>query len=99
MILGIDWLSSNGAQIDCKGKKVKIRMPNGKEIVFKGQHQTQKFLNISKAKRLLIKCSEAYLAYIVDTKEGSPTYVTYRLLTNSRRCFPKIFQDYHLTER
>ncbi|KAL8109714.1 hypothetical protein AgCh_025712 [Apium graveolens] len=37
VVLKMDWLSSNGARIDYKGKKVKIRMPNGKEIVIKGQ--------------------------------------------------------------
>ncbi|KAL8155585.1 hypothetical protein AgCh_000827 [Apium graveolens] len=59
VVLKMDWLSSNGAQIDYKGKKVKIRMPNGKEIVIKGQRQTQKFLNIAQAKKLLRKDSKA----------------------------------------
>ncbi|KAL8105279.1 hypothetical protein AgCh_029172 [Apium graveolens] len=35
VILGMDWLSSHGAQIDCERKKVRIRVQNGKEIVFK----------------------------------------------------------------
>ncbi|KAL8147745.1 hypothetical protein AgCh_005170 [Apium graveolens] len=68
----MDWLSSNGAQIDYKGKKVKIRMPNGKEIVIKGQRQTQKFLNIAQAKQLLRKDSKAYLAYVAGTKREAP---------------------------
>ncbi|KAL8091558.1 hypothetical protein AgCh_033980 [Apium graveolens] len=70
--LKMDWLSSNGAQIDYKGKKVKIRMPNGKEIVIKGQRQTQKFLNIAQAKQLLRKDSKAYLAYMAGTKRETP---------------------------
>ncbi|KAL8133754.1 hypothetical protein AgCh_008990 [Apium graveolens] len=37
VILGMDWLSRNGAQIDCEQKKVKIRVQNDKEVVFKGQ--------------------------------------------------------------
>ncbi|KAL8149843.1 hypothetical protein AgCh_006748 [Apium graveolens] len=68
----MDWLSSNGAQIDYKGKKVKIRMPNGKEIVIKGQRQTQKYLNIVQAKKLLRKDSKAYLAYVAGTKREAP---------------------------
>ncbi|KAL8113343.1 hypothetical protein AgCh_020604 [Apium graveolens] len=99
VVLKMDWLSSNGAQIDYKGKKVKIRMPNDKEIVIKGQRQTQKFLNIAQAKQLLRKDSKAYLAYMAGTKREAPMYVTYQLLTNLRMCFPKTFQDYHLTER
>ncbi|KAL8118571.1 hypothetical protein AgCh_016188 [Apium graveolens] len=43
VVLKMDWLSSNGAHIDYKGKKVKIRMPNDKEIMIKGQRQTQNF--------------------------------------------------------
>ncbi|KAL8089938.1 hypothetical protein AgCh_039411 [Apium graveolens] len=72
VVLKMDWLSSNGAQIDYKGKKVKIRMPNGKEIMIKGQRQTQKFLNIIQAKKLLRKDSKAYLAYVAGTKREAP---------------------------
>ena len=99
VVLKMDWLSSNGAQIDYKGKKVKIRMPNGKEILIKSQRQTHIFLNIAQAKQLLRKDSKAYLAYVAGTKREAPMYVTYQLLTNLRMCFPKTFQDYHLTER
>ncbi|KAL8092003.1 hypothetical protein AgCh_034327 [Apium graveolens] len=68
----MDWLSSNGAQIDYKGKKVKIRMPNGKEILIKSQRQTHIFLNIAQAKQLLRKDSKAYLAYVAGTKREAP---------------------------
>ncbi|KAL8118908.1 hypothetical protein AgCh_016411 [Apium graveolens] len=64
--LGMDWLSSNGAQIDSERKKVKIRVQNEKEVVFKGQRQNQKFLTMLQAKRLLRKGNEAYLAYVID---------------------------------
>ena len=67
VILGMDWLSRNNAQIDCKGKKVRLNTPGKKEIVFKGMKQTQKFLTMAQTKRLLRKGNEAYLAYVVDT--------------------------------
>ncbi|KAL8149257.1 hypothetical protein AgCh_006310 [Apium graveolens] len=79
VVLKMDWLSRNGAQIDYKGKKVKIRMPNGKEIVIKGQRQTQKFLNIAQAKQLLRKDSKTYLAYVAGTKREAPITVAYEL--------------------
>ncbi|KAL8132390.1 hypothetical protein AgCh_008039 [Apium graveolens] len=47
-------------------------MPNGKEIVIKGQRQTHKFLNIAQAKQLLRKDSKAYLAYMAGTKREAP---------------------------
>ncbi|KAL8113860.1 hypothetical protein AgCh_020954 [Apium graveolens] len=72
VILGMDWLFSNGAQIDCERKRVKIRAQNGKEVVFRGQRQTQKFLTMLQVKRLLRRGNEAYLAYVVDTKKEVP---------------------------
>ncbi|KAL8119802.1 hypothetical protein AgCh_017061 [Apium graveolens] len=69
VILGMDWLSSNDAQIDCKGKKVKLNIPGKKEVIFRGKRQTQKFLTMAQAKRMLRKGNEAYLAYMVDTQK------------------------------
>ena len=40
VILGMDWLSSNDAQIDYKGKKVKLNISGKKEVIFRGKRQT-----------------------------------------------------------
>jgi hypothetical protein len=36
VILGMDWLEGNGAQIDCKEKMVSLRSPGGGRIVYQG---------------------------------------------------------------
>jgi hypothetical protein len=36
VILGMDWLEENGAQIDCKEKIVSLRSPGGGRIVYQG---------------------------------------------------------------
>jgi hypothetical protein len=36
MILGMDWLEENGAQIDCKEKTVSLRSPREGRIVYQG---------------------------------------------------------------
>jgi hypothetical protein len=36
VILGMDWLEENGAQIDCKEKTVSLRSPRGGRIVYQG---------------------------------------------------------------
>jgi hypothetical protein len=36
IILGMDWLEENGAQIDCKEKTVSLRSPGGGRIVYQG---------------------------------------------------------------
>jgi hypothetical protein len=38
VILGMDWLEENGAQIDCKEKTVSLRSPGGGRIVYQGDH-------------------------------------------------------------
>jgi len=37
VILGMDWLSMNKAQMDCFTKTVTLQRPDGKKIVFKGE--------------------------------------------------------------
>jgi hypothetical protein len=36
VILGMDWLEENGAQIDCKEKTVSLRSPGGGRVVYQG---------------------------------------------------------------
>ena len=39
VILGMDWLTECEAHIDCKGKKIEIKLPGGKFVLFQGQKQ------------------------------------------------------------
>lgn len=41
----MDWLSGNGAQIDCERKKIKVRAPDKKDIAFKGHWQNQEIFD------------------------------------------------------
>nr|XP_017224824.1 PREDICTED: uncharacterized protein LOC108201049 [Daucus carota subsp. sativus] len=66
VILGMDWLSKHNAQIDCRSKKVMLKTPNEKTIVFRGQKQVKKFLTMIQTKRLLRQGCEAYIAYVTD---------------------------------
>ncbi|KAL8148644.1 hypothetical protein AgCh_005853 [Apium graveolens] len=89
VILGMDWLSSNDAQIDCKGKKVKLNIPGKKEVIFRGKRQTQKFLTMAQAKRMLRKGNEAYLAYVVDTQKEVPSLQDIPVVNEFGDVFPQ----------
>ncbi|XP_074377558.1 uncharacterized protein LOC141719077 [Apium graveolens] len=89
MILGMVWLSSNGTQIYCEQKKVSIRVQNGKKIVFKGQRQTQKFLTMIQAKRLLKKGNEAYFSYVMETKKEVPQIQDIPIVNEFEDVFPE----------
>jgi hypothetical protein len=56
VILGMDWLEENGAQIDCKEKTVSLRSPGGGRIVYQGDRhahvEVQLQLNALKESKL-----------------------------------------------
>ncbi|KAL8125862.1 hypothetical protein AgCh_013241 [Apium graveolens] len=89
VILGMDWLSSNDAQIDYKGKKVKLNIPGKKEIIFRGKRQTQKFLTMAQARRMLRKGNEGYLAYVVDTQKEVPNLQDIPVVNEFEVVFPQ----------
>ncbi|KAL8091679.1 hypothetical protein AgCh_034079 [Apium graveolens] len=89
VILGMDWLSSNDAQIDCKGKKVKLNIPGKKEVIFRGKRQTHKFLTVAQANKMLRKGNEAYLAYMVDTQKEVPNLQDIPVVNEFEDVFPQ----------
>jgi hypothetical protein len=56
IILGMDWLEENGAQIDCREKTMSLRSPGGGRIVYQGDRhahvEVQLQLNALKESRL-----------------------------------------------
>ena len=68
VILGMDWLSTHRALVDCFTKKVVFRKPGFPKLEFEGDHKVLPTCVISalEAKRLLHKGCEAYLAHVVD---------------------------------
>ena len=53
VILGMDRLTENGAYIDCRGKKIKIKLPGKKVVIFRGQKQTKQFLNYIQTQKII----------------------------------------------
>ena len=89
VILRMDWLTECEAHIDCKGKKIKLKFPGGKLVVFRGQKQTRKFLTMMQTKRLLKQVCEAYLAYVVDTEKKIPDIKEVEVVNEFEDVFPK----------
>ena len=88
-ILGMYWLSEHDAQIDCKKKKVTLRISEDEKVEFQGQKQVKKFLTIIQAKRLLRQGCEAYLAHVVDVDKNTPKIEDISVV----REFPDVFPD------
>ena len=89
MIIGMDWLTNYNSQIDCKAKRVALKSPVGRTVIFKGQKQSKKFLTILQAKKLLRQGCEAYLAHVVDNQKEVRNLEEISVVNK----FPDIFPD------
>ncbi|XP_073016426.1 uncharacterized protein [Primulina eburnea] len=70
IILGMDWLARNNAMVDCKGKSVRLRTPNQKEVVYHGKSKERKsLLSASQAWKAMKSGADIYLATVNVVKE------------------------------
>ncbi|XP_070665171.1 uncharacterized protein [Malus domestica] len=102
MILGTNWLHYNLANIDCYRKVVSFHRPGLPEVIFVGERSTVRYGVIStvKAKKLLEKGSQGYLAHVVlnDNVPSNVDDVRVVRLTNAPAAFMdlmnRVFQQY-----
>ena len=68
VILGMDWLASYHASVDCFGKQVTFSIPGQPEFSFEGKHVDRPLLMISalRASSLFRKGCQGFLAYVVN---------------------------------
>ncbi|XP_077232116.1 uncharacterized protein LOC143866802 [Tasmannia lanceolata] len=73
VILGIDWLTLNHANIDCYRKEVRFTIPDQPQLVYKSldRNKTPALISSLQARRLLKQGCEGYLAQVqvVDTSK------------------------------
>ncbi|KAM2515154.1 hypothetical protein ACFX1W_027428 [Malus domestica] len=91
VILGTYWLHYNRANIDCYGKTVTFHRPELPKVTFVGEHSGVRYGVISaiRAKRLLSKSCQGYLAQVVLNDVASSSVEDVRVV----RHFPDVFPD------
>jgi hypothetical protein len=91
IVLGMDWLASNDADILCKKKMVRIPLENGSEALVYGDRRERKSCLISmiKARRCLGKGCVGYLAYVLDAKKEKRDVEDVPIV----REYPEVFPD------
>ena len=91
LILGMDLLAAYHASVDCFKKEVIFRMPNESEFKFQGERDIVPTCLISaiKARKLLQKGCEGYLAHIIDTTKAELKLSDLVVV----RDFPDVFPD------
>ncbi|KAI3794916.1 hypothetical protein L1987_37557 [Smallanthus sonchifolius] len=68
VVLGMDWLTANEAQIICKRKIIRLKAPDGSKVeVFGGRDASMpNVISMIKATNYLRRGCEAYLVYVID---------------------------------
>ena len=71
VILGMDWLAAYHASVDCFRKEVVFRPLGEPKFRFKGSrmHTLPRVISTLRAKHLLRKGCQGYLAHVVDTRK------------------------------
>jgi hypothetical protein len=74
VIVGMDWLDSVEAKIDCRHKQVWVRTPSGGELVIQGNtaRHGAALRSIERARRHSQLSGRGFLAYVRDTREVGP---------------------------
>ncbi|XP_070668054.1 uncharacterized protein [Malus domestica] len=91
VILGTYWLYYNRANIDCYEKAVTFHRPGLPEVIFVGEHNGvwHGVISTIRAKKLLEKSCQGYLAHVVLNDKVPSNVENVRVI----RHFPNVFPD------
>ena len=75
VILGMDWLSRNQVQVDCRMKRVALRTPSGEEVTFidERSNHLSNVMSAATIRTMVRKRCEAYLVNVIDMKKEEPS--------------------------
>ncbi|XP_022146110.1 uncharacterized protein LOC111015405 [Momordica charantia] len=90
VILGMDWLATNQANINCSRREVSFQLPSGRNFTFKGvTGRVPRTVSALKARRLLQNGAWGYLANVVDISKTPPSIDSVHVV----REFPDVFPN------
>ncbi|XP_071739999.1 uncharacterized protein [Rutidosis leptorrhynchoides] len=75
VVMGMDWLDHNRANLDCHEKFVRVRTPSGGELIVYGEARRRPvpICTYARARRHVSSGGMAYLAHVVDTRDEPPS--------------------------
>ena len=75
VILRMDWLSQHQAIVDCRMKRVTLRISKEDEVAFIGERSNHlsNVISAATARTMVRKGCEAYLAYVIYTVKARPS--------------------------
>src|SRR5688572_17063400 len=95
IILGMDWLHSAYANIDCRTREVKFQLPyelildwKGNDVVVKGR-----FISCLKARKLISKGYLYHIVHVRDVDSDIPSLESVPIVNEFLDVFPKDLPD------
>ncbi|KAI3813749.1 hypothetical protein L1987_18481 [Smallanthus sonchifolius] len=91
IVLGMDWLAANEAQIICKRKRIHLKAPSGSPITVYGDWNCTmpNIISMIKAESYMRRGCEAYLAYVIDDRMKTNELKNVPVVCN----FPEVFPE------
>ncbi|XP_070039543.1 uncharacterized protein [Nicotiana tomentosiformis] len=90
MIMGMNWLASCYANVDCRTKMVRFQFPGEPIIEWKGNIATLKgrFISYLKARKMILKCYIYHLIRVRDVEAKPPTLQSIPVVNEFLDVFP-----------
>ncbi|XP_070014986.1 uncharacterized protein [Nicotiana sylvestris] len=90
IILGMDWLSTHYAILDCHDKIVMLVMPSVPRVEWRGtlDHTSSRVISFLNAQRMVEKGCDTYLAYVRDVSIDTPTIDLVLIVRDFSDVFP-----------
>ncbi|XP_022033729.1 uncharacterized protein LOC110935635 [Helianthus annuus] len=91
VVVGMDWLSNNRAEVVCHEKIIRLPLPNEETLVIHGEKRDTplRIINCMKAQKYLRKGYIAFLAHVVDKKADGPKLTDIPVVKE----FPEVFPE------
>jgi len=90
VIMGMDWLASCYANVDCRTKMVRFQFPGEPVIEWKENIATPKgrFISYLKARKMISKCYIYHLVHVTDAEAKPPTLQSIPVVNEFLDVFP-----------
>ncbi|KAI3670108.1 hypothetical protein L6452_41749 [Arctium lappa] len=91
VVVGMDWLSNNQAEIVCSKKLIRLPNPSGEVVVIYGEKRKGEvaIIAMAKARKCIVKGCSSFLAYVIDAKLEKSKLEDVKIV----REFPDVFPD------
>ncbi|KAI3759605.1 hypothetical protein L6452_07536 [Arctium lappa] len=91
VVVGMDWLTNNHAEIICSKKLIRLPNPSGEVVVINGERRKGEvaIIAMAKARKCLVKGCSSFLAYVIDAKLEKSKLEDVKIVCE----FPDVFPD------